>query len=178
MKKTLASSFITVMLISVSNISYAAFPLTTGEVKFQGDIIESTCNASSDPVKMGTYHTSEIKAKETKVTGSEKNFKIKLTECPVTAVPLSMEVTFSGSTKDTKDSTLLALDSSSTAKGIGIGIYDAKGMPISLSSTYSFPNKINNAVMEIPLQAAYVSNGVTAEAGTANATLKFEINYK
>ncbi|WP_416775778.1 fimbrial protein [Xenorhabdus budapestensis] len=180
MKKTLVSSFIAAILVSVSNISYAAFPATTGTVTFKGDIVASTCTASSKPVKMGTYHTSDINGKKgIKVTGSEKDFNIQLTNCPVTAVPLSMDVKFSGSNKDSKDGKLLALDTSG-ATGIGIGFYDDGGNQIDLSTTAILKKDIliNKKDMIIPLKAAYVSNGDAVKAGAANATLSFSIDYK
>ncbi|MBE8595237.1 fimbrial protein [Xenorhabdus sp. BG5] len=182
MKNSLVLSFIAAILVSVSSISYAAPSITTGEVKFTGRIIESTCTVGGNSdkiVNMGTYLKSDIKIAGTKVAGSERNFTIKLTGCPVdTSVPIMMNVTFSGSSEDTRDSKLLALDTSSSSKGIGIGIYDKSDVQINLSSTYPFPDKISTSDMEIPLKAAYVSNGDTPTAGTADATLNFDIYYK
>ncbi|WP_047683308.1 MULTISPECIES: fimbrial protein [Xenorhabdus] len=181
MKKTFVLSFITVMLISVSNISYAAPATTKGEVKFQGKIVESTCSVGSDSdkiVNMGTYLKSDIKNVGEKVDGSERNFKIKLTGCPVTKPVSKMEITLSG-TKDAHNPKLLAIDSSG-AEGIGISVYDSKGTPMDFTSgSHKLDDiDIDTASKEILLQAAYVSNGQTAKAGTANATLNFEINYK
>ncbi|BET96639.1 fimbrial protein [Xenorhabdus taiwanensis] len=183
MKNSLVSSFIAAILVSVSSISYADFPVTTGSVKFHGDIVESTCNsdASGNTVNMGTYHTSDIGNKGTEISGSKKSFSIKLTGCPVTTTPLTMEVTLSGSSLDSVDNRLLALDGSSgtNAAGIGIGIYNNTGTQIDLSSSSKLPGiKINTADMEIPLQVAYVSNGQSVKAGKADATLNFNINYK
>ncbi|MBD2813653.1 type 1 fimbrial protein [Xenorhabdus sp. Flor] len=180
MKNIFVLSFIAAILASISSISYAAFPATTGQVKFQGNIIESTCTASSDPVKMGTYHTSDItKTKGTEVPGSKKDFNINLTNCPVTTVPLLMDVKFSGSNKDTYDNRLLALDTSG-ATGIGIGFYNEKDTLIDLSSTNLLKQNvtISKKDMEIPLKVAYVSNGKDVKAGVANATLDFVIHYK
>ncbi|MBC8945041.1 fimbrial protein [Xenorhabdus indica] len=182
MKKTLASSFIAVMLISVSNISYAALLPTTGTVKFQGNIVESTCSVGSDSdkiVNMGTYLKSDIPGSSGgEVTGSKKDFKIKLTGCPVTTPFSKMGITLSG-TKDAHNPRLLAIDSSG-AEGIGISVYDSKGTQMDFTSgSHKLDDiDIDTASKEILLQAAYVSNGQTAKAGTANATLNFEINYK
>ncbi|MBC8950393.1 MULTISPECIES: fimbrial protein [Xenorhabdus] len=183
MKNILVSSFIAAILVSVSSISYAAFPVTTGSVKFHGDIVESTCNSdvSGNIVNMGTYHMSDIGKKGTEIAGSKKPFSIKLTGCPVTTTPLTMEVTLSGSTLDSVDNRLLALDglSGTAAAGIGIGIYNSTGKQIDLSSSPKLPIiEINEADMKIPLQVAYVSNGQSVKAGKADATLNFSINYK
>ncbi|WP_053067955.1 fimbrial protein [Xenorhabdus khoisanae] len=183
MKNILVSSFIAVILVSVSSISYAALPVTTGSVKFSGNIVESTCNiqASSNAVDMGTYLRSNILKKGEEVTGSKKPFKINLTGCPVTTTPLTMETTFSGNTADTTDGKLLALDtlSGTGATGIGIGIYNSTGQQIDLSSSPTLPGiPINKTDMEIPLQVAYVSNGQPTKSGKAEATLNFQINYK
>ncbi|MDC9603571.1 fimbrial protein [Xenorhabdus griffiniae] len=183
MKNSLVSSFIAAILVSVSSVSYAAFPVTTGSVKFHGDIIESTCDSdvSGNTVNMGTYHMSDIGKKGSEITGSKKPFSIKLTGCPVTTTPLIMEVTLSGNTPDSTDNRLLALDGSSgtAAAGIGIGIYNNAGVLIDLSSSSKLPGvTIDKADMEIPLQVAYVSNGQSVRAGKADATLNFNINYK
>ncbi|MEQ1974780.1 fimbrial protein [Xenorhabdus sp. SGI240] len=182
MKNVLVSSFIVAILASVSNISYAAPPATTGEVKFTGRIIETTCTVSDDTdkvVNMGTHLKSDIKTAGIKVAGSERNFKIKLTGCPVDpSAPITMDVTFSGSQVDSKNANLLALNTSSSSKGIGIGIYDESDKQINLSSTYSFSDKTSKSDMVIPLKAAYVSNGDNPTAGTADATLHFNINYR
>ncbi|CDG21728.1 putative Fimbrial subunit type 1 precursor [Xenorhabdus poinarii G6] len=180
-KNILVSSFIAAILVSVSSISYAVSSPTTGTVEFSGRIIESTCtvNSSGNTVDMGTYLKSEIQKSGDQLAGSKRDFKIKLTGCPVdNSSPIMMDVTFSGSSKDARNQKLLALDTSSSSKGIGIGIYDKSDVPIDLSSKYSFPDAITSSDIEIPLKAAYVSNGETAQAGTANATLSFEINYK
>lgn len=186
MKNILVSSFIAAILVSVSSISYAALPATTGAVKFSGNIVESTCNiqASSNAVDMGTYLTSDIEKKGEEVTGSKKPFKINLTGCPVTTTPLTMEATFSGNKVDSVDSKLLALDalSGTGATGIGIGIYNSTtGQQIDLSSSSNskLPEiQISTADIEIPLQVAYVSNGQRIKSGKAEATLNFQINYK
>ncbi|WP_340616608.1 fimbrial protein [Xenorhabdus entomophaga] len=187
MKNILVSSFIAAILVSVSSISYAAFPATTGSVKFSGDIVESTCNSdvSGDIVNMGTYHTSDITEtkKGSEVPGSKKPFSIKLTGCPVTTIPLTIEATFSGNKVDSVNNKLLELDTLSEtgtgAAGIGIGIYDEKDQQIDLSSSPTLPGiEINGTNMEVPLRAAYVSNGKPARSGKAEATLNFKINYK
>ncbi|SFU82040.1 fimbrial protein [Xenorhabdus koppenhoeferi] len=178
MKNIFVLSFIAAILASISSISYAAPATTTGQVKFKGNIIESTCTASSDTVKMETYLTRDItKRKGAEVRGSKKDFKIKLTGCPVT-IPLLMDVKFSGSNKDTHDTRLLALDTSGAA-GIGIGLYNDKDAQIDLSSDLLKQDvSIDAANMEISLKAAYVSNGQDIKAGVANATLSFVIHYK
>ncbi|PHM26109.1 fimbrial protein [Xenorhabdus budapestensis] len=179
MKKTLVSSFIAAILVSVSNISYAALPATTGTVKFEGKIVESTCTIGSDSdniVDMGIYLKSGIVGTSgTEVLGSKKDFKIKLTGCPVTAPVSRMVVTLSG-TNDTHNPNLLKIDSSG-AEGIGIGVY-SKSKLINFSAPKLDDININSADMEIPLQVAYVSNGETVTAGKANSTLSFSIDYK
>ncbi|AOM39516.1 fimbrial protein [Xenorhabdus hominickii] len=185
MKNTFVSSFIAAILISVSNISYAALPATTGTVKFKGDIVESTCSVNSSSlniVDMGTYLKSDIqKNKGVVVSASKKDFDITLTKCPVTSVPVMMDIVFSGNI-DSHHEELLALDSSgeTSATGIGIGIYNrTSGTLINWSSSPHLTDiKIDKTEIKIPLQVAYISNGEPIQAGKADSTLNFTINYK
>ncbi|REF28332.1 major type 1 subunit fimbrin (pilin) [Xenorhabdus cabanillasii] len=182
MKNIFVSSFIAAILASISSISYAAPATTTGTVQFKGRIIDSACTIDGDSdkiVHMGTYIKSDIKEKGREVDGSKKDFKIKLTGCPVDSTThIMMKVTISG-TSDVHNSKLLAIESSSGAKGIGIGVYSESNLIDFTSGSHQLKDiEIDKADTEIPLQVAYVSNGETPTAGQANATLNFNIAYK
>jgi len=74
---------------------------------------------------------------------------------------------------------IVALSSSSTAKGIGLKLMDDSGQPIALDTTYPF-NGFNTTgtSFNIPLSAAYyrLVDG-RLEPGTANASVTFIVNY-
>ncbi|MCP6698070.1 fimbrial protein [Pseudomonas donghuensis] len=74
---------------------------------------------------------------------------------------------------------LVALNTHSTAKGIGLQLMDEAGNPIALDTTYPF-NAFNTTGTDffIPLSAAYYRlAGSTLEAGTANTEVTFIISY-
>lgn len=171
-------SLITGTLMSLSSTTYG---VTNGTVKFTGKIMETTCTISGGSalsVPMGAFLKSEIKNKGDKVSGSERDFDIKLTGCPVvTGAPVLMSIAFTG-TADLEDDKLLKLDATG-AEGIGIGLYDKDGNQISLNSaSYEYPDAINSANVNIPFKVAYVANGQSGVAGKAEATLNFDISYK
>lgn len=73
---------------------------------------------------------------------------------------------------------IVALDSSSTAKGIGLKLMDETGQPIALAP-YSF-NGFNTSATSftIPLAAAcYRLPNANVEAGTANTSVTFIMSY-
>ncbi|WP_327437887.1 fimbrial protein [Pseudomonas donghuensis] len=74
---------------------------------------------------------------------------------------------------------LVALNTHSTAKGIGLQLMDEAGNPIALDTTYPF-NAFNTTGTDffIPLSAAYYRlAGSTLEAGTANTEVTFIVSY-
>lgn len=74
---------------------------------------------------------------------------------------------------------VVALNASSTAKGIGLKLMDDVGQPIALDTTYPF-NGFNTTgtSFNIPLSAAYYRlAGSELSAGTANASVTFIMSY-
>lgn len=74
---------------------------------------------------------------------------------------------------------IVALDSSSTAKGIGLKLMNEAGQSIALDTTYTF-NGFNttDTNFNIPLSAAYYRlAGGQLEAGTANTSVTFIMSY-
>ena len=73
---------------------------------------------------------------------------------------------------------IVALNSSSTAKGIGLKLMDDTGRPIKLGATYPFSEfSTSSTSFKIPLSAAYYRLAGQLEAGSANASVTFTVNY-
>lgn len=74
---------------------------------------------------------------------------------------------------------VVALNSSSTAKGIGLKLMDETGQPIALGTTYPFNGfSTTGSSFNIPLSAAYYRlAGSELKAGTANASVTFIMSY-
>lgn len=73
---------------------------------------------------------------------------------------------------------VVALNSSSTAKGIGLKLMDGAGQPIALGTSYPFSGfNTSGTSFKIPLSAAYYRLADKVEAGSANASVTFTVNY-
>ena len=74
---------------------------------------------------------------------------------------------------------IVALSSDSTAKGIGLELMNESGQPLALGTTYTFSSFNSTSTnFKIPLSAAYYRlPDSKLEAGTANASVTFVVNY-
>lgn len=74
---------------------------------------------------------------------------------------------------------IVALNSNSTAKGIGLKLMDDAGQPIALGTTYPFNGfSTTGTDFNIPLSAAYYRLATDElKAGSANAEVTFIVNY-
>lgn len=75
---------------------------------------------------------------------------------------------------------VIALDSSSTASGIGLQLKDASAVPLEFEKLYALTgyNYKAGTNFAIALQAAYYQTGATVKPGTANAVVTFTLNYQ
>lgn len=104
-------------------------------------------------------------------------FNIGLNQCQTGIQKVTYSLTATSQVIDQKNG-IVALNSSSTAKGIGLKLMDDAGQPIALGTTYSF-NGFNTTGtnFKIPLSAAYYRLADKLEAGTANASVTFTMDY-
>lgn len=105
-------------------------------------------------------------------------FNIDLKECQagIKAVTYSLKAT--SQVLDQKKG-LVALSLDSTAKGVGLQLMNETGQPLALDTTYAFSEfDPKGTHFKIPLSAAYYRLADTKlEAGTANASVTFIVNY-
>ncbi|MCY1224121.1 hypothetical protein D9M72_362660 [compost metagenome] len=75
---------------------------------------------------------------------------------------------------------VIALDSSSTASGIGLQLKDASAVPLEFEKLYALTgyNYKAGTNFAIALQAACYQTGATVKPGTANAVVTFTLNYQ
>ena len=148
-----------------------------GQVHFTGTIIDTACSVnggSTSPIQvvLGTVAKSTFAANGDK--SDPTKFKISLTNCPTSLTQAAIK--FDG-TSDAVDNTVLALDSGSTAKGVGveIGQMDGTKLPLFTAST---PVPITSGAADLNFVGRYVATNYTALAsGTANATSNFTVSY-
>ena len=107
-------------------------------------------------------------------------FSIHLTECDP-AILSTVSVTFQG-TADTELTEMLALDASSSAKGVAIGLELADGTPLAVNKTSPYTilaNGSNTLVFNAFVQAKpSVLASQTLTAGDFNVVSTFVLNYQ
>lgn len=161
--------------IGISASSFAA----DGTITFKGTITSAACTVT-DPsstgtggvVDFGTVSSDALKGAGTKAM--PVGFNISLTNCPSTVSKAS--VVFDG-VADSTNSKLLALDSSSTAKGFGIALYDQNDAQIGVkekSNAYSISTGDN----QLAFNARLMSTSTAVTAGNFTSSADFTVNYQ
>lgn len=153
-----------------------------GTIHFTGAIIADACTVDADSqdmtVNLGSVSSTAFGAAGDKA--SPTRFTINLGSCPTTLT--SASVKFDG-VADSANNDLLQLDASADptddASGVGIEISDNTGTAIPLftaSKEYPIDATTNSASMDFT--ARYVATAATVNAGAANATSQFTVNYQ
>ncbi|WP_406924748.1 fimbrial protein [Klebsiella pneumoniae] len=110
---------------------------------------------------------------------SAVGFNIQLDDCD-TSVATKASVAFSGTSVDTTNTSVLALQNSAagSATNVGVQILDKTGTPLALDgASFSAATTLNDGTNIIPFQARYYATGA-ATAGTANADATFKVQYE
>jgi type 1 fimbria pilin len=104
-------------------------------------------------------------------------FNIGLNQCQTGIQKVTYSLTATSQVIDQQNG-VVALNSSSTAKGIGLKLMNDAGQPIALGTTYPFSGFTTTGTnFKIPLSAAYYRLADKLEAGSANASVTFTVNY-
>lgn len=142
-------------------------------------LIRPTCEVPDITVRMGTYTLSAVGI----LPGSSSepvDFGIKLKSCSAGINRITYRFLRVGETADFRNG-VIKLNSSSTAKGVGIQIKHANGQPAVIDGVTQqvyddYDSKGGN--FEIPMTAAYYHIvDQELQPGTANAELTFLIDY-
>lgn len=172
MKKAILAILMASSAMSAVNIAHAA----DGTVHFNGNIVSDACtvdaSAQNLSVDMGSVAATAFSAAGDKASPSK--FSINVTECPDSVKQVAVK--FDG-TSDTANTDLLKLDSDQTATGVAIEIADNNGTAIPLH-TESPAYQVADGSASLDFMGRYVATSATVEAGTANASSQFTINYQ
>lgn len=165
------------VLVAGSMMSAVAAHAADGTVHFNGNIVSDACTIDASgqnlTVNMGDVATAAFSAVGDKASPSK--FSINVTDCPDTVKQVSVK--FDG-TSDSDNTDLLKLDSDQTAKGVAIEIASDAGTAIPLHSASPAYTVADDGSATLDFVGRYVSTAATVEAGTANATSQFTINYQ
>lgn len=174
--------FMKYSIIFASMLSAASVFAADGTVNFTGEILTSACkvdtNSLNQTVELGKVSSSAFTKSGS--TAAATKFDINLTDCPTGAdSPTIASVKFDG-TNDSINPNILALNSGSGAKNVGIAIYEKDGATLIPMSNQSQDNTIDTTSSSLTMSfiAKYMSTADTVTAGTANGATNFTVIYK
>jgi major type 1 subunit fimbrin (pilin) len=172
MKKNLIAA-----AIAATTLMSAASALAAdGTVNFTGEIIPNPC-----VVDIGTNNTMTVDLGKVGINAfsgpgskaSATKFILRLKDCPTDMVTARFK--FDGTAYDGDDSVLKLTQDAGVAKGVAIELSDVGAvLPLYTASTaYTLTAGVN----ELPFYARYIQKAASIEAGVANATSTFTVNY-
>ncbi len=185
---TMTKIFLATVSMSTAMGTYADIE-QSGTVKLQGTIYSATCTITVNDqllgdgtpiVNMGRYSTGAFGDAGSLVGGSGANGELKVTaiNCPDSG---TVNMKFSGTPVAT-DPHMLALDNDGgkEAKNIGIKLFKGTNIanPLELNTVYTYNLTGDNKEYTQDFRAAYQSTADTVTAGTANATMNVDVEYK
>lgn len=137
----------------------------------------ASCQTPSVPVAMGDdYKLHEFR--DAGATPRKVRFNIGLNRCQTGIKKVTYSLKANTPVIDAANG-IVALNYSSTAKGVGLQLLDDAGQPIALDTTYPFDAFTTTGTdFKIPLSASYYR--LTTEelkAGSANTEVTFIVNY-
>ncbi len=166
-----------------------------GVLNFSGNIIQAGCKFNgADTFTMATDFGT-VAANAFATVGArarlDKPITIQLTNCPgnptgTTASTINGTKVALGFRRPVNVSTtglannVAPLDGTSTAKGVGVGLWNTNGTAIALDSETDFPYDMsdpNNLKVTINLVADYVSTMASVSPGTANTVITVSARY-
>lgn len=139
-------------------------------------ITPQTCTVSNINVPMGVQPASGFQGINTRMTPTA--FAINLNNCPsgINSIKYRLDPT---TTIINPTKSVVTLQSSSTASGVGVQILDASSNPLPLGVDNVFSGyAATGGNYSIPLKAAYYQTGYIAKGGSANTSLTFTMTYQ
>ncbi|WEF28111.1 fimbrial protein [Klebsiella aerogenes] len=158
-----------------------AFYMTNGNMSISTKatkVILESCEigTSAIEVPMGTHAIGQLSAPGD--TTDRVGFSIALRGCADTVKDITYQLAPATSVLDDSLS-VIALDSTSSAKGVGLQLLDnaGKALPLSKDQPFNFiPNPAGD--YDIPLQARYYRLNQAISGGTANTSVTFSVTYQ
>jgi major type 1 subunit fimbrin (pilin) len=141
-------------------------------------IVVLSCTTPDVPVPMGTHQVNEFSGIGS-TTSPVKSFNISLNNCPAGMNSIQYRIDALTSILNAANS-VVALDASSKATGIGVQLLDntGKAFPLGTMTTFSGYNGGTGGSYTIPFQARYYQTGSKVTAGIANTQMTFTMNYQ
>jgi major type 1 subunit fimbrin (pilin) len=142
------------------------------------NIVVGACSTPDVIVPMKTHSTNELTGPNSFT--SSVSFNINLNNCPAGMNTIQYRIDPTTAVAIAAQS-VVTLDSSSGATGIGVQLLNGAGtaaFPLSSYQTFSGYNSATGGNYSIPFQARYYQTGSTIAAGAANTSMTVMLNYQ
>lgn len=154
--------------------SYRISQMTARTASFEGG---GTCTTPDVNVQLQDAPVSEFSGVGSTVFPTP--FNIAFNNCPPGLASVSYSFAATTSVLN-QASGVVALDSNSTASGVGIQLLTASGSAVKFGESYALSSydPASTASYTVPMQAAYYQTANTMTAGRASTAVTFTVNYK
>lgn len=141
-------------------------------------ISAKTCDTADVAVDIGEQMVTSFSGPGS--TSPAKAFSIELTSCPPGSAGIFYTLDPLTSIIPDSDQSVVALDSSSTATGVGIQLLDGNNNPFAIATKTQLLDYDSSVFTDysIPLSARYYQTDSRITPGTANTQLVFTISYQ
>lgn len=161
-------------------IAYGAIGgLNVVDMVLASDIVvtAAACTTPDVTIPLGDHLLSEFKGINT-VTAST-SFNIALSNCPAGMKGITYRIDPVTAVLNPGNS-VVALDGSSGATGVGVQLLDGAGavFPLSTARTFSAYSTSTGGSYTIPMRARYYQTAATVVAGTANTSMTLTMTYQ
>jgi major type 1 subunit fimbrin (pilin) len=142
------------------------------------NLVSGACITPDVVVPMGTHLTKEFSGINTFT--SAVSFNVGLNNCPVGINTIQYQIQPTTAIVNSAQS-VVALDSSSGATGVGVQLLNSAGtaaFPLNAYQTFSGYNSATGGDYTIPFKARYYQTSATVAAGTANTSMYVTLLYQ
>lgn len=178
--KSYVNAFDVGSLVSGKDVSFNFTNIKTGIT-----VKDQTCSVAGDtnlPVPLGSYTTNPSSGLGSGIgqTSATTAFNIQL-NCEALLsgsfdVMMQLDGDASGGLSDLG---VVALNSASTASGVGVQILNENQQPIALATPFNIATyPLSSALITVPLYARYYQTAAKINPGTANAVATYTLSYQ
>ncbi|HIE5945915.1 TPA: fimbrial protein [Burkholderia cepacia] len=142
-------------------------------------VVTSTCTTPDIDVAMGSFKTTDFPRAGSLSPGAGASVPIRLLNCPALGAGHTIQYRIDPTSGTVARNVAALTGGDSSAKGLGIQLFDAYGKVFPLSQNQQLSNFDSNAGGNyvIPLTARYYATGLVT-AGPANSTMTLTVSYQ
>jgi major type 1 subunit fimbrin (pilin) len=161
-----------------SNALVEAVVFTNLVINGTSSVVVQSCVTPDVAINMGTHRNTEFNGVGSST--SSVSFNIALNGCPVGLKSIQYQIDPTTAIVQGTGNSVVTLNGSATAQGIGLQLLDGNGNPFVLSTpvTFSGYNSSTGGSYTIPLRARYYQTDATIGSGSANTAMTFTMTYQ